>query len=301
MSYSLREFRAVAEIAAHKSFRAAAANLEISPSSLSHIVASVEKRLGIRLFQRNTRSVALTEAGEAFLARMRPALGEMMQAIEGINDFRERPAGLIRINTSSWGAERILPIVLGFMHDYPDIRVDLFTEGRLIDIVAEGFDAGLRLIESVPQDMVAIPLGIKEALVIVAAPAYLERHGRPLVPVDLLTHDCIRARLPSGALMRWEIEKAGEIAWVDVTGRLIVGDTRLGVKAALAGAGIAYVEARDAEPHMASGELVQLLAEWTPPFEGLCFYYPRQKLQTAAFRAFVDYFRAHRPAAAVGK
>jgi DNA-binding transcriptional LysR family regulator len=191
-----------------------------------------------------------------------------------------------------------MPIVLDFMRDYPDVRMDLFTEGRLIDIVAEGFDAGLRLIESVPKDMVAIPLGIEEALVIVASPAYLERHDRPLVPIDLLAHDCIRSRLPSGALMRWEIEKAGELAWVDVTGRLIVGDTRLGLVAALAGAGVAYVEARDAQPHIASGELVQLLAEWTPPFDGLCLYYPRQKLRTAAFRAFVDYFRARRPAAA---
>ena len=292
-TFGLHELEAVNAIAMHRSFRGAAANLQIPPSSLSHMIASVERRLGIRLFQRNTRSVSLTEAGEAFLLRMRPALREMRDAIESVNRFRDKPVGQIRINTSVWAAEHILPIVLGFMAKYPDVNVDIVTEGRFIDIVAEGFDAGIRLAAAVPQDMIAVPTGADEALIVVAAPAYLKEHGAPKAPADLLAHNCIRARLSNGAMMRWELQKAGEQAWVDVRGRLILGQGGLTLNAAVAGAGIAYVIARDAQPHIDAGDLVQILADWTPPFAGLCLFYPRTRLPSAAFRAFIDYFKAH--------
>ncbi|MFM2086781.1 MAG: hypothetical protein RLZZ237_1650, partial [Pseudomonadota bacterium] len=169
----LRALKVAQAVATHGSFRGAARGMAMSPSSVSHIVASLESHLGIRLFLRNTRSVSLTEAGAAFLARVRPALSEITQAIDGVHALRDRPSGLVRINASSWGADRLLPIVVGFMRDYPDVRVDLVTEGRLVDIIAQGFDAGLRLVTIAPQDMVALPLGIPEALIIVASPAYL--------------------------------------------------------------------------------------------------------------------------------
>lgn len=291
--FSLHEFEALNAVAVYRSFRKAAATLQMPPSSLSHMISSVEKRLGVQLFQRNTRNVSLTAAGEAFLKRLRPALQEMTDAIESVDSLREKPSGRIRLNTSAWSAERVLPIVLDFMRDHPEVEVDVVTEGRIIDLAAEGFDAGLRLMEAVPQSMVALPLGHDEALIVVAAPAYLESHGTPLVPEDLLSHDCLRSRLPSGAMMRWEMERAGQQSIIDVRGRLVLGTTGLTLKAALNGAGIAYVMARDAETYLQSGALVQLLADWTPSFAGICLYYPRLKLPSAAFRAFVDYFKVH--------
>nr|WP_281493752.1 LysR substrate-binding domain-containing protein [Ancylobacter koreensis] len=210
--------------------------------------------------------------------------------------MRDRPAGLIRLNASTWGADRLLPIIAGFMADYPDVRIDLVTNGRLVDIIAEGFDAGLRLSSVVPQDMVALPLGIEEALVIVGAPAYLDFAGVPQTPGDLLAHQCLRARLPSGAVMAWHLGKDGEGPEVDVTGRLILGTTVLAAKAAAAGLGLAYVERREAEAFLADGRLVQVLADWTPPFDGEALYYPRQRHPSAAFRAFVDYVKAWKAA-----
>ncbi|MCW5711990.1 MAG: hypothetical protein KIT21_32970 [Shinella sp.] len=157
------------------------------------------------------------------------------------------------------------------------IRIDLVTEGRLVDIIAEGFDAGLRLGTIAPQDMIALPLGIEEALVIVGAPAYLDARGVPQTPGDLLAHECIRARLPSGTIMAWEFGKGSRVPEVDVGGRLTLGTTELAAKAAAAGLGLAYVERREAEPFLSDGRLMQVLADWTPPFEGEALYYPRQR------------------------
>lgn len=288
----LRALNVVSTVAAHRSFRGAAKELDLSPSSVSHLIANLERRLGIRLLARNTRSVSLTAAGEAFLARVRPALAEITEAIEGVHELRDRPAGLIRLNASTWGADRLLPIIVGFMADYPDVRIDLVTDGRLVDIIAEGFDAGLRLASIAPQDMIALPLGIEEALVIVGAPSYFDRFGVPQTPGDLLAHECIRARLPSGTLMSWQLGKVAGGPEVSVTGRLIVGTTDLAAKAAVAGLGLAYVERREAEAFLDAGRLVQVLADWTPPFEGEALYYPRQRHPSAAFRAFIDYVKA---------
>lgn len=290
----LKELTVVAAVGGRRSFRAAAQELGLSPSSVSHIIANVERRLGLRLFLRNTRSVSPTEAGEAFIDRVRPALAAIGDAIEGVHAFRDHPAGLVRINASSWGADRLLPFVLDFMAAYPEVRVDLVSEGRIVDIIAEGFDAGLRLESVVPQDMVAIPLGILEAMILVAAPSYLERSGEPLTPGDLLQHECVRARLPSGAMMDWDLFRRGESAEPKVTGRLIVGSTALAAKAAASGAGIALVEAREAAPFLEAGTLRALLADWTPPLGSEALYYPRSRLPSAAFRAFVDFLRARR-------
>lgn len=291
---ALHELNALAAVAASRSFRAAAAELGVSPSSLSHAVAAVERRLGVRLFNRTTRSVSLTEAGEQFLARVQPALREIADAVETVNRFRDTPAGLLRINTSEGAARRVLPTVLDFMAAYPDMRVDLVTDGRMIDIVAAGFDAGLRLAEAVPQDMVSLPMGLDEAFAVVATPGYWERRGIPRAPADLFDHDCIRVRLPSGAVTRWEFERQGEEIRIEPPGRMILGSFDLGLLAARAGAGVAYVNLRAASEDLASGRLVRVLTDWTPPFPGLCLYYPRQRLPSAGLRAFIGHFKAAR-------
>jgi DNA-binding transcriptional LysR family regulator len=291
---ALNELKALAAVANHRSFRAAAIELGVSPSSLSHAVASIERRLGVRLFNRTTRSVSLTEAGEGFLARVQPALREISDAVESVNQFRKTPAGLLRLNTSEGGAERVLPLVLDFIAAFPDMRVDLVSEGRMVDIVAAGFDAGLRLAEAVPQDMVSVSLGQQEELVVVGTADYFAARGVPEVPADLFKHECIRARMPSGSIYRWEFERAGEATRIDPPGRLIVGSHGLSLQAARRGMGLAYVTERSAHADLASGQLVRVLDAWTPAFSGLCLYYPRQRLPSAGLRAFIDHVQAAR-------
>ena len=291
---TLNELSALASVATHRSFRAAAAELGISPSSLSHAIGGTERHLGVRLFNRTTRSVSITEAGEAFLARIQPALRDIADAVETARRLGDTPSGLLRLNTSESAAERILPIVLDFMAAYPDMRVDLTADGRMVDIVAAGFDAGLRLAEAVPQDMISLPLGLDEAFVVVATPAYFAARGMPGAPADLFGHECIRARLPSGAPMRWEFVHNGEETRMDPPGRLIVGSPDLSLRAARSGAGVAYANARSAADDLQSGRLAQALAAWTPPFLGICLYYPRQRLPSAGLRAFIDHFQAAR-------
>jgi len=290
----LNDLKALAAVAAHRSFRAAALDLGLSPSALSHTVASLERRLGVRLFNRTTRSVSVTEAGEAFLARVQPALRELEDAVETVNRYRQTPAGLLRLNTSEGGAMRVLPILLDFLQAYPDMRVDVVCEGRMVDIVAGGFDAGLRIAEAVPQEMVSIALGLDEEFAVVGAPDYVSAHGLPQNPADLFEHECIRTRLPSGTIYRWEFERSGEAIRLDVPGRLTLGTHDLGLQAARAGAGLAYVNRRSAEADLATGRLVRVLADWTPPFAGICLYYPRQRLPSAGLRAFIDHFQAAR-------
>jgi DNA-binding transcriptional LysR family regulator len=289
---SLHELTALATVAAKRSFRAAAAELDMSPSSLSHAIASIERRLGVRLFNRTTRSVSLTEAGEHFLARIHPALREIADAVETVNRFRDVPAGLLRLNASEGGAERILPIVLDFMAAYPDMRVDLAADGLMTDIVAEAFDAGVRGADAVPQDMIALSLGMEEAFIVAASPAYFDKYGMPRAPADLLNHECIRVRLPSGALWRWEFERRGEEIRIDPQGRLILGSPKLAIQAALAGTGIVYVVERSVVEELRSGRLVRALVDWTPTFPGLCLYYPRQRLPSAGLAAFIAHFKA---------
>src|SRR5258706_8255130 len=207
----LFELQAVSAVAMHRGFRAAAVELEISPSALSHAIASLEQRMGVRLFNRTTRSVALSEAGERFLTQVQPALRDIAAAMEAVNDFRDTPTGTLRLNTSEGAAMQLLaPMVLEYLRRYPDMRVDIVTEGRLVDIVAEGFDAGIRLAEAVPQDMIAIPCSPPARFVVVGAPDYLRRHKRPKTPADLAGHACIRSRMPSGVLFPWAVEKHGE-------------------------------------------------------------------------------------------
>jgi DNA-binding transcriptional LysR family regulator len=287
------ELNAVAAIAARKSFRAAASDLGISASALSHSVASLESRLGVRLFNRTTRSVSLTPAGEQFLTRVRPAMREIADAMHEVNEQRSTPAGLIRINTSEGAGEQILaPIVTEFLRRYgDDVQLELVTEAGLVDIVADGFDAGVRLAEMVPRDMISIPIGKTQRHVVVGAPSYFTTRTQPRSPSDLKEHVCVRYRLPGGSIYRWEFEKRRQILSVDITGPLTLDSDRLVLSAALEGAGLAYVNEWNARKALAEGRLVQVLSDWTPSYPGLCLYYPSHRHLAAAMRAFTDMIR----------
>ena len=294
----LFELNAVAAISAHRSFRAAATELGISPSALSHAIAGLEKRLGVRLINRTTRSVSLSQAGERFLARVTPALREIEGAMEEVNAFRDTPTGTLRINTKERAAHQILrPVVAKYLRRYPDMQVELIMEGRQIDIVAEGFDAGIRLAESVPQDMIAVPCGPDPRFIVVGAPSYFANASPPHSPSDLFVHQCIRRKMPSGKLYRWEFEKRGEEIVLDVPGRLTLDNDSLMVEAAVEGLGLAFVSEFWAMDHVATGELQAVLEDWTPPFPGLRLYYPGHRHMTAGLRAFVDLLREENKAA----
>jgi DNA-binding transcriptional LysR family regulator len=287
------ELNAVAAIAARKSFRGAANDLGISASALSHAVASLESRLGVRLFNRTTRSVSLTPAGEQFLTRVKPAMREIADAMHEVNEQRSTPAGLIRINTSEGAGEQILaPIVTEFLRRYgDDVQLELVTEAGLVDIVADGFDAGVRLAEMVPRDMISISIGKTQRHVVVGSPSYFTTRTQPRSPSDLKEHVCVRYRLPGGSIYRWEFEKRGQILSVDITGPLTLDSDRLVLRATLEGAGLAYVNEWSARQALTEGRLVQVLSDWTPSYPGLCLYYPSHRHLAAAMRAFTDMIR----------
>ena len=287
------ELNAATAIAARKSFRAAANDLGISASALSHAIASLESRLGVRLFNRTTRSVSLTPAGEQFLTRVKPAMSEIADAMHEVNEQRSTPAGLIRINTSEGAGEQILaPIVTEFLRRYgDDVQLELVTETGLVDIVADSFDAGVRLAEMVPRDMISIPIGKTQRHIVVGAPSYFTTRSQPRSPSDLKEHVCVRYRLPGGSIYRWEFEKRRQILSVDITGPLTLDSDRLVLRAALEGAGLAYVNEWSARQALAEGRLVQVLSDWTPSYPGLCLYYPSHRHLAAAMRAFTEMIR----------
>jgi DNA-binding transcriptional LysR family regulator len=292
MKSGLTEYDAIVAIARLGSFRAAATELGMSTSALSHAVSALEARLGVRLFNRTTRSLSSTDAGEQFIARITPALAEIGSAIEGINSHRDTPAGTLRINTSV-GAARITlgPIFLEYLNRYPDMNLVIVTEGRLVDIVQQGFDAGIRLAETVPQDMIAVPIGGPQRMLVVGSPGYFSDREKPRLPTDLLHHRCIRARLATGAVWRWEFEKRGETVEIDVPGTLTLDEMNLMLDAALAGAGLAYLSELPVRDHIDAGRLVAVLEDWSPPFPGICLYYPGRRNVPAGLRALIDLIR----------
>jgi DNA-binding transcriptional LysR family regulator len=285
----LTELTAFAAIAAHRSFRKAADEIGMSPSTLSHVMRSLEQRMGVRLLHRTTRSVATTEAGERLLARLQPVLRDLDQALEEVDAFRGRPSGVLRINAAE-GAARILlrSVVPDFLARYPEMRLDLVTEGRLVDIVAQGFDAGVRLGEAVPQDMIAVRFGGETRFVAVASPAYLKGRALPRTPADLGAHNCIGVRLPSGKLYRWEFEKHGQELAADVAGSLILDHIELMTESAADGLGVAFVPERSARPYIAAGKIVAFLEDWCPTIPGLFLYYPGHRHVPPGLRAFID-------------
>jgi DNA-binding transcriptional LysR family regulator len=292
MRGSLIELEAVVAVARRGGFRAAARELDMSSSALSHAVAALEARLGVRLFNRTTRSVSLSSAGEQFVAEVAPALSAIRTAITGADEHRAEPSGTLCLNTSLGAARMILvPLVLEYLHRHAKVKVELVTEGAFVDIVGQGFDAGVRLAEFVPADMIAVPISRTTRSIVVGSPAYFEARERPLTPGDLMQHRCIRARLASGSIYRWEFEKRGEALAVDVPGVLTLDESDLMRSAALEGEGLALLSDYAVERDLADGRLLQVLDDWTPPFAGLCLYYPGRRNVPASLRAFVDLIR----------
>lgn len=292
MRGSLIELEAVVAVARRGGFRAAARELEMSSSALSHAVAALEARLGVRLFNRTTRSVSLSAAGEQFVAEVAPALESIRRATEGVDEHRAEPSGVLRLNVFLAAARMMLvPLVLEYRRRYPQVGIELVTEGALVDIVGDGFDAGVRLAEFVPADMIAVPIRRSLRSIVVGSPAYFEGRERPRAPQDLMAHECIRARLARGTIYRWEFEKRGESLAVDVPGRLTLDEGDLMLKAALEGAGLAFLPDYVVAEDLAAGRLVEVLTDWTPPYPGVCLYYPGRRHVPAKLRAFVELIR----------
>ena len=288
----LNDLDAVIAIARRASFRAAALDLGMSTTALSNAIAKLEANLGVRLFNRTTRSVSLTDAGRMFVEQVGPAMQDIHSAIEAVRSQQATPSGTLRINAFATAAREILsPLVLEFLRRHPQVHVDLVTEGRLVDIVADGFDLGVRVADLVPSDMIAVPLGRPQRYAVVGSPAYFEKHKRPRVPPDLLDHPCIRVRLPNGALYRWQFEKRGHEAQIDVNGPITLDEASLARTAVLEGIGLGFFMEQDVCADMETGHLVRVLEDWTPPCPGLCLYYPGRRNPSAALKAFIGLAR----------
>ncbi|CAO3455569.1 Transcriptional regulator, LysR family [Azospirillum argentinense] len=289
MRPSLNDLSAFVAVATHRSFRRAADELGTAPSTLSHAMRGLEDRLGVRLLNRTTRSVSPTEAGLELLGRLTVALTSLDEALDAVTAFRGNVAGRVRINAPRVAAAALVRGVLPRMVErFPDVTVDIVVEGRLIDIVSGGFDAGVRLIDSIPKDMIAVPFPDPIGFVCVASPAYLARAGEPTTPDDLQHHRCIGHRLPGGRLYRWEFERAGQDLTVDVNGPVVLDDEELMADAAARGLGIAYVANWAADAALAEGRLRTVLPAWMHEPERAAVYYPGHRAVPPALRAFLD-------------
>ncbi len=274
------------------SFRKAAAERGVSPSALSHVIRGLEEMLGIRLFNRTSRSIGLTEAGRHLLERVGPALGEVAEALDGIDAFRGRPMGVLRLNVPRIANELILQRMVGrFLAEYPEVKLEVASHDGLVDIVAEGFDAGIRRDRRLAAGMIALPIGPARRFAVVGAPSYLAGRDPPQVPQELHSHDCIGRAFPNGSRYAWEFAKDGEALEIEVSGRLVVDDTALMMRAALDGVGLAFVyEDLVAEP-IASSRLVRMLEDWCPIQPRFFLYYAGRRQVPAALRAFIDMVR----------
>lgn len=289
----LLAFRAVAR---ERSFTRAAAQIGVSPSALSHAIRGLEERLGIRLLTRTTRSVATTEAGERLLSAIGPRFDEIESELAALSEFREKPAGTIRITTGVHAAETILwPALTKLLPDFPDIKAEISVDPGFVDIVAERFDAGVRLGETVAQDMIAVRIGPDMRMAAVASPSYFAARKAPRTPHDLQTHNCINLRFPTrGGLYAWEFEKAGRSLNVHVEGQLIVNEIAIAREAALDGLGIAYLPDDYVNSEIQSGRLTRILESWSPSFPGYHLYYPSRRQQSPAFALIVEALRFRR-------
>ncbi|WP_206022258.1 LysR family transcriptional regulator [Billgrantia bachuensis] len=273
-------------------FRAAALGRGVSSSAISQSISTLEEALGIRLLNRTTRSVAPTEAGERLLERLGPALHDIRTAIDDLNQLRERPSGTVRINAPGSAADHVLcPLAFAFMERYPDVEVEIISDAAIIDIVEQGFDAGVRFGNQLAQDMIAMPLGPALQYAIVASPEYLRQRGRPGSPRDLLQHDCIRRRFPGGTMETWTFEKDGEEVEIRPQGRLTLSSAHHERQAAMAGAGIAHLFEAYVRDDLEQGRLVELLADWKQQLPSWYLYYPSRRHTGAAMRAFLEFIR----------
>lgn len=286
--HSLIELEAVLAIVRCGSFRAAALDLGMSTTAISSAVGKLERELDVRLFNRTTRSVSLTYAGRIFVAQIKPALDDIQKAMNTARSQQGTPSGILRINAFATAAREIMaPLVLRYLQLYPQVHVDIVTEGRLVDVVAAGFDLGVRSADLVPSDAIAIPLGQMRRMAVAASPALFKGRDIPQVPQELLAYPCIRVRLPNGALFRWRFEKGGEELQLDVEGPITLDEASLARIAVTSGVGIGYFMEADVRDDIAAGRLLRILEDWTPPLPPLCLYYSNRRNSSAAFQAFV--------------
>lgn len=285
----LTELEVVLAVAHKQSFRAAARELGMSATAVSNAVAGLENRLKVRLFNRSTRSVALTDEGRRYVERIAPALAEIQRASEEIASEPGVPRGTLRINAPNECATLLFePLIREYIQRYPQMRLEMTSEPRMVDIVAEGFDAGIRLAESVPLDMIAVPLTSQARMLIVATPDYLARHGKPQSPDDLRHHHLIGMRMSHGGIYHWELQQNQQKFSVTVPPRIILNEMRAIHLAALSGIGLAFISDWFINKDLATGTLVSVMDEWCPSFGGLQLYYPGRRLVPAGLRAFID-------------
>jgi DNA-binding transcriptional LysR family regulator len=291
--HNVNDILAFLAVAKERSFTRAAAKLGVSQSALSHTVRGLEERLGLRLLARTTRSVAATEAGERLVRTLGPRFDEIDAELAALSELREKPAGTIRITTGEHAAEAILwPVLVKLLPHYPDIKVELIIDYGLTDIVAERYDAGVRLGEQVARDMIAVRIGPDFRMAVVGAPSYFARRSRPKKPQDLTAHDCINLRLPTyGGIYAWEFEKRGRELKVRVEGPLVFNNIALRLNAALAGLALAYLPEDRVQTCLADGRLIRVLDDWCPPFSGYHLYYPSRRQPAPAFGLVVDALR----------
>jgi DNA-binding transcriptional LysR family regulator len=289
----LADLDAFTAVARERSFRAAARLRGVSASSLSEALRRLEHRLGVRLLNRTTRSVTLTEAGERLLERLRPALGEVAGALDAARSLRDSPAGTLRLNVPTVVARAVMPdIVTAFLAAYPGIALEVIAEDSFIDVLAAGFDAGVRYDERLERDMIAVPIGPRvQRFVAAAAPAYLEAQGTPRHPNELLDHACIRHRFASGALAGWEFERGEETIRISPPARLVTNTMELGLAAAIAGRGVIATFEEFLSPAIGRGELVPVLEDWSARFPGPYLYYASRNHMPPPLRAFVDFVK----------
>jgi len=289
-SPALRAFHLIAR---YGSFTRAAADMEVTASALSQTMRQLEQRLGVRLLQRTTRKVGLTEAGRQFLQRITPALAAIDDALDELRQHGDRPAGTLRVTVPEIVLDWLVaPMQADFLRRWPDVTLDIDVTGGLVDLVADGYDCGIRLGERVARDMVAVPLGGKLRSIVAATPAYLDRHGRPQHPRDLQNHACIRNRyVSSGAIYRWEFAQRGRWFDIEVGGPLIVNDPSLAIRAALDGLGLTHTVEPAVREHLTAGRLETVLDTWLPPYDGFYLYYPSRFQVPPKLRAFIDFLR----------
>jgi len=290
---NLNDVMAFLAVARERSFTRAAAKLGVSQSALSHTIRGLEARLGLRLLARTTRSVATTEAGDRLLHAVGPRFDEIDAELAAMSELRDKPAGTIRITTGEHAAQAILwPALATLLPRYPDIKVEIIVDYGLTDIVAERYDAGVRLGEQVAKDMIAVRIGPDFRMVVVGAPSYFEKRPRPKTPQDLTAHDCINIRLPTyGGIYAWEFEKRGRGLKVRVDGQLVFNNIALRENAVLAGLGLAYLPEDQVQGYIADGRLIRVLDDWCTPFAGYHLYYPSRRQASPAFALLVDALR----------
>ncbi|MEX3238458.1 LysR family transcriptional regulator [Serratia quinivorans] len=292
MQPNFSDFASFIAVARYKSFREAGDELGLSPSAMSHSIKQLEQRLKVRLFNRTTRSVALTEAGLTLFERLRPVFDEINTILDEMNCFRDAPMGTLKINTSRLASRLfLLPIIAGFSRKYPDIKVEITTDDKLVDIVRQEFDAGIRLNNRVEKDMITVPIGPKIKLVVVATPEYLKHHPAPTHPCELIHHQSVIFRFQSGRPYLWEFENPSGKLEVAPVGNIMLDDMDSALEAVLCGAGLGYLYYEQVKEHLQSGKLAKVLDDWLPERPSLQLYYPNRQYMSGPLRAFIDYMK----------